>query len=535
MTTLASSNPSRSAYCDTTRGAAGRLGVQRGLDQKSHAFVIDRARFAGSHVVVQTGDAPFDKPRTPLAYRGLAHLQTFGNAIAAVKKRQDSASPSKVTTKLGGDFAKGMAKGIKKGAKTVKSEAQKMAEGAIEAVQTGIDRIKKELVLFGNNSNLADLEYDIKIGKYNGASDAKKNEYRNLVAELEAKNKLASANKSVQDSIDGLMKQRALFGNNSSLASLMYDIEHTDKYKDATEELTTKLIEQTRALEQLGMTAKATDAIRARFAQLEKAKETSSDGLDKMLGGIEQETPMGKIQADYEQRLEVVRQFEQLHTDEVQKAAEARMAVEQSYQDAKRDLMLTQGEALFGDLAGLAKGFAGEQSGIYKGLFAIEKGFAIAQSAIAIQQSIAKAMALGFPQNIPVIGQAIAQGAGIMSSIKGITAGFKQGGYTGNMGVNQVAGAVHGQEYVFDAQSTKRIGVDNLNAMRSGRAANDETNVNVTVNNHTSAKVETQTDSNGNIIMTIRDEIKKSWTNTGNPNSFESKQLNRNLNTSRRR
>lgn len=463
-----------------------------------------------------------------------------GNAIEAVRKRQQSNSPAKATIKLGKDLGDGYIGGIKSKTKAVKTEAQKMAEGAIEAVQTGIDRIKKELALFGNNSNLADLEYDIKVGKYNGASDAKKTEYRNAVAELEAKTKLAAANKTVQDSIDGLIKQQALFGNSSSYAALMYDIEHTDKYKDATEALTTKLKEQTRALEQLGMTAKATDAIRARFAQLEKAKETSSDGLDKMLGGIEQETPMGKIQADYEQRLEVVRQFEQLHTDEVQKAAEARMAVEQSYQDAKRDLMLTQGEALFGDLAGLAKGFAGEQSGIYKGLFAIEKGFAIAQSAIAIQQSIAKAMALGFPQNIPVIGQAIAQGAGIMSSIKGITTGFKDGGYTGNMGVNQVAGAVHGQEYVFDAQSTKRIGVDNLNAMRSGRAANDsEVNVSVNMINNSSYPLQATSDGQTITITDVNNAvdrgIKRSWTNTGNPNSFESKQLNRNLQAPRRR
>lgn len=293
------------------------------------------------------------------------------------------------------------------------------------------------------------------------------------------------------------------------------------------------MIAQTKAFEQLGMTAKATQAIQERFAQLEKAKETSSDGLDKMLGGIEQETPMGKIQADYEQRLEVVRQFEQLHTDEVQKAAEARMAVEQSYQDAKRDLMLTQGEALFGDLAGLAKGFAGEQSGIYKALFAVEKGFAIAQSAIAIQQSIAKAMALGFPQNIPVIGQAISQGASIMSSIKGITTGFKQGGYTGNMGVNQVAGAVHGQEYVFDAQATKRIGVDNLNAMRSGKSVGGDVQVNII--NNSSARVQASDDGKTITIEDVRNENKRSWSNLSNPNSFESKQVNRNVQAPRRR
>lgn len=47
-------------------------------------------------------------------------------------------------------------------------------------------------------------------------------------------------------------------------------------------------------------------------------------------------------------------------------------------------------------------------------------------------------------------------------------AGFQQGGYTGNMGVNEVAGVVHGQEYVFDAAATRRIGVDKLDAIRSG-------------------------------------------------------------------
>ena len=47
---------------------------------------------------------------------------------------------------------------------------------------------------------------------------------------------------------------------------------------------------------------------------------------------------------------------------------------------------------------------------------------------------------------------------------------------------------VHGQEYVFDAQATKRIGVDNLNAMRSGRAANDSGGGDVNINVNVDAK-----------------------------------------------
>lgn len=33
--------------------------------------------------------------------------------------------------------------------------------------------------------------------------------------------------------------------------------------------------------------------------------------------------------------------------------------------------------------------------------------------------------------------------------------GFSSGGYTGNYGVNDVAGVVHGQEYVLNAMATK--------------------------------------------------------------------------------
>lgn len=46
--------------------------------------------------------------------------------------------------------------------------------------------------------------------------------------------------------------------------------------------------------------------------------------------------------------------------------------------------------------------------------------------------------------------------------------GFQTGGYTGNGGVSDIAGVVHGQEYVMDADTTRRIGVRNLDALRNG-------------------------------------------------------------------
>lgn len=408
------------------------------------------------------------------------------SAVAKAKSVLDIRSPSRVMKKVGEQTAEGMALGIKKGRKAVVSAAQKMAADAVKAVQDGVANLKREIALFGNDSALAALKYDISVGKFGAADTSQLMALTQTKEQLELTKKLADANRSVQDSIDGLIKQQALFGNSSSLAALMYDIEHTEKYKGVNEELLEVLKEQTRAYEQLGMTAKATDAIRARFAILEKDREKSSEALKGMLGGIEQETPLGKIQSDYEQRLEIVRQFEQLHTDEVQRASEARMAVEQSYQDAKRNLMLTQGEALFGDLAGMAKSFAGEQSGIYRALFAVEKGFAIAQSAMAIQQSVAKAMAVGFPQNIPIIGQAVMQGAEIVSNIKSISMPVGQA-HDGIASVpREGTWVLDKNERVVKADDNKKLS----RFLDSGASKGGDTHVNVNVTMDGNSSVE---------------------------------------------
>ena len=270
------------------------------------------------------------------------------------------------------------------------------------------------------------------------------------------------------------------------------------------------------------------------------AKKESRESLQGMLSGLEAESPLGKIQAEYEARNAIIEKYEQTHTDMVNVANEARLASDQAYMDAKRDLMLSQGEAIFGNLAGLSKAFLGDQSSLYKGLFAIEKGYTLATVLLKNKEAIAKAWASApFPYNIPAVATTVAGTAGLASAVSGIMPqGFKQGGYTGNMGASQVAGVVHGQEYVFDAQSTKRIGVDNLNAMRSGKApAGGDVSINII--NNSSARVEASEDGRTITITDVRNEArsaaKTAFANLQNPNSYESKQINRNVQAPRRR
>lgn len=67
---------------------------------------------------------------------------------------------------------------------------------------------------------------------------------------------------------------------------------------------------------------------------------------------------------------------------------------------------------------------------------------------------------------------AVVGGAALVAAFA-LTKGFKDGGFTGNAGPNDVVGVVHGQEFVFTAEETARIGVGNLQAIAGGRGFKD--------------------------------------------------------------
>lgn len=73
---------------------------------------------------------------------------------------------------------------------------------------------------------------------------------------------------------------------------------------------------------------------------------------------------------------------------------------------------------------------------------------------------IAKAQAMKAIMNIPGMGS-LAKGIGGLL-------GYATGGYTGNGGANEIAGFVHGGEYVFSKKAVERIGVGALESLHRG-------------------------------------------------------------------
>jgi len=88
---------------------------------------------------------------------------------------------------------------------------------------------------------------------------------------------------------------------------------------------------------------------------------------------------------------------------------------------ARQNLIFSSVSGLFGAMSDLAKQFKGEQSGEYKALFALSKGFAIATAGLNLSTAISQASILPFPSNIPAMGQALTSGTNLVSAIGSAT------------------------------------------------------------------------------------------------------------------
>ena len=194
--------------------------------------------------------------------------------------------------------------------------------------------------------------------------------------------------------------------------------------------------------------------------------------------------------------------------------------------DADNQQRLDNYGSMIGGMTDLTRAFAGENSTAYRVMFAAQKGYALAMAIIDGKAAVMKAWAsAAFPYNMPSVAAAISQTGILQAAMSAVSPrGFSTGGYTGNMGVNDVAGVVHGKEYVLNAMATKRIGVDKLNALNRG----DNLKNNVQVNNYAGVAV-TAKQENGLTIIDVRNEIeRKMRSDLTNPNSNISKSIYRN-------
>lgn len=234
------------------------------------------------------------------------------------------------------------------------------------------------------------------------------------------------------------------------------------------------------------------EQVRALAAELAKVEarvkaqaEFGADGTAKILGDVD---PLsgGAFDAQFaryeaERVAEEKRYAEQL--ERLRLAKEAEVAVLGGYQaleeqmaqthadrlvqieQAKNSMLLSSGADMFASLASAAENFGGKSSSAYQALFAISKGFAIANAGLnlttAIVQAMADPTALTPAQKFANMASVAAAGGALISQISSAAfTGRAQGGpvAAGQMyrinegGAPEVYNAANGQQYMLPNQ-----------------------------------------------------------------------------------
>ncbi|MBL9532161.1 hypothetical protein JNR78_08490 [Klebsiella pneumoniae] len=154
--------------------------------------------------------------------------------------------------------------------------------------------------------------------------------------------------------------------------------------------------------------------------------------------------PLAQINLQEQQKLEALAKYQEIDKQNTQLYEDAKTAIMQQASYQRQAILLQEqqtyqqnvssllGESsnFAGSLADAIGQAAGKSSAAYQALFAISKGFAIAQASLNLQTAISNAMAIPWPANIPAIAQALSAGTQIVSAISGInySGGRKNGG-----------------------------------------------------------------------------------------------------------
>ncbi len=308
------------------------------------------------------------------------------------------------------------------------------------AAQKLLTKLQQQTALYGQTSEAAKVLYDIEHGALRGVNATL---HQQLLAEAEKLDLLNAQTRALQvqdaarQQLDGLRRQSALGSDATQTQQVRYEIDH-GALQGVDGGLQQQLLETAALLDR----QKADQKVLA-FEE-EVAQLTEQHEVLRAMALSEFEAQRVQAQQAHAQQVDTLTtQFEELHAlyagDQ-----ETRRSLEQQYLDGREALhashqaTLTDIEraeenkrnqlqqqqlqnygSLFDAMAGIAEGFAGEQSGIYRGLFAVSKAFAVAESVIKIQQGIAAAASLPFPSNIPAMATVAAQTASIVSTIQG--------------------------------------------------------------------------------------------------------------------
>lgn len=368
----------------------------------------------------------------------------------------------------------------------------------------------------------------------------------------------ASLNAQLQQQLDAI----TLNNEKALLDSQQYFMSETE-YMQKRYELERKEIEQTAKAKNQSPELTAAQLAASRERQKREKSQKLDAAYQFVRSAVIADDEQAQLQDKMDEELSKLGDLlnQKLITYEQYEKAKAKIEERYNKQSAqlRQDQMSNQLSAFTEGMGALL----GKQSALYKGMFAIEKAYAVAKAFMNANEtytSVYKSMAaipiigpfIAAPAAATAVGLQLARAAMIQSTdIKG----FSDGGYTGAGGKYQPAGIVHAGEVVWSQDDIRRWGgIGIVESMRkSGGYAdggivgkpiatnllNDSRSrkaVNVNINHDPSLAVTTREDRNGDIQVSIarreaRLEHQRGWRNLNDTNSMEAKQIQRNFDT----
>lgn len=310
----------------------------------------------------------------------------------------------------------GISLAISKATKTAIKEAETAAK-KLDALYSNTEtELGRQIELYGQVGEEARLRYELESGSLKGIVGQQADYLIDLARELDAKRDLTEQE---QIRIDILRESGQLRAANDAQFELEYAEKIAEYERQGNVEALQRL-ETLRRIREVQMNADQAPGTVEGVSQAPGAR-----GIDAVVAG-----PSGELMKLEQDAIAL----EQWRTTELEKHRgflEAKGIAEDEYllreqnvfqqhQDrmaqieaARQQVQLAAGEAFFGNMAGLTKAFAGEQSSAYKAMFALEKGYALAKVLMNAPKTASDAYSAmaGIPYVGPALGVAAAAAA----------------------------------------------------------------------------------------------------------------------------
>lgn len=295
-------------------------------------------------------------------------------------------------------------------------------------------------------------------------------------ATLEAANKLLEQGAITKEQYSRAVLKSSEAYENSLDPLRQYNKDLDDQFRllqfiGAQKEIEQQIIQVENKLlaEGIDLKTKENGAARQQIANLRERLEllkeqAATESTQNALVEVQVQNPLEKLEIQHQKELSEYEGFKQAQAN-----IDEKYRILKERARAQEHMQTLQGtQQMFGGLAALAEQHAhkNRESRLRW------KAMAIVEAGINTARSIMQVVADPTIPTLAKIPQAISIGAFGLAQINEIRRRqFYNGGWTGNMGRDEIAGVVHGQEYVMNAATTSRVGVENLAALQSGAAS----------------------------------------------------------------